>query len=1016
MRWRLALTASILLIIAFIAFIQLPREKPVTKTPPAQPKPITRVVQSLTKTPGVIQLERRDADYWSQQPHPIALRYRMLLPSRSIDPQVDADQAGIWIVQFGGPLDRDEVDNLRRFEIVLLRPTVANAFHVRASRASLARAAEKFVPKILGWASLEPGDRLIPEVVAKLKEHPEKDGRLHLELYPGSDLKSIQQSVVRLGGKVVWTGRSWIEVSGSLDLDFATKLAAIDGVYAVELPRGTLLPCDLAANNASNATVDQNPPLSLTGTGIPVMVRDQGAIFAHPDFGSRLVFTTETSGQPVQLHPTHVAGIIGATGAADPTQHAMGMATAVTFIDYDIAGDDVADPLDAKNSHGAFLQNHSYGIITGWNGSTFTDNQSTFGTYTSFAANWDAIIRSDNLIMVKAAGNTRDGQGPGHPHNGILANDGEYYDCVDPSSTAKNIICVGAAVMGTQAGTPSSSKCVTLSSASGPTSDGRLRPEILADGDTIVSCNTSAAPGNQYTTLSGTSMSCAAVTGATALFLQHYQNSVGSGAVCPPHYIRSIYAQTATDLGRPGPDYLHGFGMLDINAAINLFDVDAGTHTRIVNSNVSSTVPERWFRLTSDGITPIKVTLCWTDDTGDVLAQNAVINDLNLRLVRVSDQAQFYPFVLDPAHPELPATTGVNKVDTIQQLLLAAPATGNYLVSVRAFALTNSTNFTLASSHVLVEDLAPVSRIKPSSTAGAAPLSVTFDGSGSNDPDGSIVQYLWDFGDGTTATGPLAAHVYPAGSYTASLQVIDDQGASATATVLIGVNNIPPEATATASPSIGPSPLSVAFSSAGSFDLDGNVVSFVWDFGDGVSSSLPQVTHIYTSAGLYYASVTVTDNGGASAKAMVNVLAGTDLKPDSAGFGLNFQKIGQDRFTLSTKSLKVPQTMTVLGRTGSIHLGLAQYSFKLDGKGKFKNAPLQITLNPAKQQLKVSLTRTNLGGAFLATNATNRTTAGENVPIPFALYLDDGSVFGCRGLNFFYVATQGKKGTGKLSK
>src|SRR5690348_8445902 len=95
---------------------------------------------------------RRDTEYWPQQPHPVDLRYRSLLPTRANDdPNDDPTQLHVWIVQFGGPLSQNDIDQLQRYEIRIFFPTVANAFHARASRASLARAAEKFVPKMTGW-------------------------------------------------------------------------------------------------------------------------------------------------------------------------------------------------------------------------------------------------------------------------------------------------------------------------------------------------------------------------------------------------------------------------------------------------------------------------------------------------------------------------------------------------------------------------------------------------------------------------------------------------------------------------------------------------------------------------------------------------------------------------------------------------------------------------------------------------------------------------------------------------
>jgi PKD repeat protein len=83
-------------------------------------------------------------------------------------------------------------------------------------------------------------------------------------------------------------------------------------------------------------------------------------------------------------------------------------------------------------------------------------------------------------------------------------------------------------------------------------------------------------------------------------------------------------------------------------------------------------------------------------------------------------------------------------------------------------------------------NIPPVATAAANPTSGIAPLTVSFDGTGSNDPDGSIVSYAWTFGDGASAAGPTAGHTYSsAGSYAAKLTVTDNRGASSSTTVSI---------------------------------------------------------------------------------------------------------------------------------------------------------------------------------------------------------------------------------------
>ena len=80
--------------------------------------------------------------------------------------------------------------------------------------------------------------------------------------------------------------------------------------------------------------------------------------------------------------------------------------------------------------------------------------------------------------------------------------------------------------------------------------------------------------------------------------------------------------------------------------------------------------------------------------------------------------------------------------------------------------------------HVAVTDLAPMAAF----TVACSGLSCTFDGGGSADSDGTIASYPWSFGDGATGSGKTTSHDFPkAGTYTVTLTVLDNDGASASA-------------------------------------------------------------------------------------------------------------------------------------------------------------------------------------------------------------------------------------------
>ena len=148
----------------------------------------------------------------------------------------------------------------------------------------------------------------------------------------------------------------------------------------------------------------------------------------------------------------------------------------------------------------------------------------------------------------------------------------------------------------------------------------------------------------------------------------------------------------------------------------------------------------------------------------------------------------------------------------------------------------------------------------------------TFDGSGSNDPDGTIASYDWTFGDGSQhGAAATMSHAYTAGgTYTATLTVTDDRGATSSATVMVNPAS-PPNLPPVAAYSPVCTALACTFDASTSFDPDGSVVSYAWDFGDGQTATGPVVSHTFATSGTYPVALSVTDSSSATSSTTMQV-------------------------------------------------------------------------------------------------------------------------------------------------
>ncbi|HEY5551218.1 MAG TPA: PKD domain-containing protein, partial [Opitutaceae bacterium] len=209
--------------------------------------------------------------------------------------------------------------------------------------------------------------------------------------------------------------------------------------------------------------------------------------------------------------------------------------------------------------------------------------------------------------------------------------------------------------------------------------------------------------------------------------------------------------------------------------------------------------------------------------------------------------------------------------------------------------------YTLTGTVVSSGLVAPVAVASVNPTSGLAPLVVALSSAGSTDADGSIVSYNWNLGNGQTSTAANPSATYnSAATYTATLTVTDNSGLTDSDSVTITAlpsANVAPVANASGTPSSGTAPLTVAFSSSGSYDPDGAIVTYNWTFGDGSSVVSSNPSHTYSSVGSYNATLTVTDNGAATTSDSVAISVGQDSNRDfdvsSLTLGLNTTNAGR---------------------------------------------------------------------------------------------------------------------------
>ena len=493
------------------------------------------------------------------------------------------------------------------------------------------------------------------------------------------------------------------------------RIATLRGVDAKGLP----IYVTTTDNLISAATIRTNTlwsggstGLNLSGSTIPagkIAVWDEGKVRpTHVELTGRIDQVDGSS--TLSDHSTHVSGTMIATGV-NPL--AKGMSYGAKQLNaYDYVNDE--SEMMAAAAGGLLVSNHSYADIAGWNynsdlsrwewyGQPGDSVDIKFGLYDDDTRIWDSIAyNAPQYLICKAAGNNRGETGPaaGQPYyrlnasgnlvaagnrssvfgnaNYISNNDG--YNIIATYGCSKNVLTLGA-VNPIPGGYSQSSDVVLADFSSwGPTGDGRIKPDLVADGVNVLSSISTA--DNAYDIYSGTSMATPATAGSSFLLQEYYQRLHGTGNFMRAATLKGLLIHTADEAGpSPGPDYQYGWGLINMQKAASVITSDtmATNKDQLIKENTLTNSTEDADSLTvvASGKVPLTATICWTDPPAvdaNVTGHNfkdtvrKLVNDLDLRITDLTTGTVSMPWVLNPASPAAAATTGDNIRDNVEKI------------------------------------------------------------------------------------------------------------------------------------------------------------------------------------------------------------------------------------------------------------------------------------------------------------------------------------------------------------
>jgi hypothetical protein len=480
-----------------------------------------------------------------------------------------------------------------------------------------------------------------------------------------------------------------------------------DPIQAISIGANKLWPGASSNLNLSGSDDNMTNKLGVWDEGSPLLT--------HKEFSGRI--TQKDNAKNIVTHSTHVAGIVMSKGLNPLSK---GMAYNVKgILDYDWNND--LSEMSAAAANGMLISNHSYGTVSGWNYNSdsarwefngrFNEKEDyRFGLYDSDAQIQDSIAyNAPNYLIVFAAGNNRTSVGPAvgqtywrRNESGRMINAGarpadinsnDSYGSISTDKNAKNVLTVGAVF-----GLPSEynkKEDVVISNFSswGPTDDGRIKPDITAQGVAVFA--PIATNDSSYGYLNGTSMAAPGAAGSLLLLqeLSHRFSVNGAPRILKSATVKGLAIHTANEAGLfPGPDYRFGWGLLNISEAAQVLNTaltnnNSSNSPHFVYENTLLNGESKSYTITASGTRPVKATIVWTDIKGtasELLNDPTpeLVNDLDLVITQGNKTHQTWN--LNPSSPDSQAFRGTNNIDNVEKVEVDTSLVGtNYTITVK---------------------------------------------------------------------------------------------------------------------------------------------------------------------------------------------------------------------------------------------------------------------------------------------------------------------------------------------